>query len=148
VIPPGLGGLVRLLLLGPGEWLVVSDMIEGAELHNRLNRHIGREDLAVVDFSCALKTLRVEGPAAREPLSKGCGLDLHPTSFPAGRSTRTRFAQLSVILECTDPTPRFELYVGRSYLTYLHSWLLDAAAEFSVDHCPTPLREGEGEGVR
>jgi hypothetical protein len=29
-----------------------------------------------------------------------------------------------------DPWPRFDLYVGRSYLTYLKSWLEDAALEF------------------
>ncbi len=130
LIPPGLGGQANLLHLGPGEWLVVSDALDGWKLHARLTHHLERHSIAPVDLSCALKALRVEGPYARELLSKGCGLDLYPSSFPAGRSTRTRFAQLSVILHCTDPAPRFELYASRSYLTYLQSWLLDSAAEF------------------
>lgn len=58
------------------------------------------------------------------------GLDLHPEHFPADRCTRTRFAQLPAIVHCTDPKPRFDLYVGRSYFAYLQSWLSDAALEF------------------
>jgi sarcosine oxidase subunit gamma len=63
-------------------------------------------------------------------LSKGCGLDLHPRSFPAGRCARTRFAQIPVVLDCPDEDSRFDMYAGRSYRQYLHEWLLDAAVEF------------------
>jgi sarcosine oxidase gamma subunit len=72
LVPPGLGGEVRVLPLGPTEWWVVS------------------------------------------------------SRFPAGRCTRTRLAQLAVVVDCIDPAPRFELYFGRSYLKYLHAWLVDA----------------------
>jgi len=129
-VPPGLGGQVRLLDVGPAEWLVVSDILDAPTLQNSLDRHLKSSSLVAVDVSCGLKALRVEGGDARELLSKGCGLDLHPHSFPAGRVTRTRFAQLAVILDCIDPAPRFDLYVGRSYVAYLESWLTDAAREF------------------
>jgi sarcosine oxidase subunit gamma len=119
---------VRLLRLGPGEWLAISDAIAGPTLEDRLRRHVGGQNIAAVDLSCALKALRVDGLAARELLAKGCGLDLHPNFFPAGRATRTRLAQLAVIVDCVDPTSRFDLYVGRSYLTWLRSWLVDASA--------------------
>lgn len=130
LVPPGLGGEVRLLSFSPQEWLVVSDRIAGPKLREHLQRNIGGEGIAAVDLSCAVKALRVEGSAARDVLAKGCGLDLHPGRFPAGHCTRTRLAQLAVIVDCTDPKPRFDLYVGRSYLKYLHAWLTDAAAEF------------------
>jgi heterotetrameric sarcosine oxidase gamma subunit len=132
LVPSGLGGLVRVLDLGPREWLLVSDQVNGPELEERVvKQHTVGAGLAAVNLSCALKVIRVEGSISRELLSKGCGLDLHSEAFPAGRSTRTRFAQLSVIVDCIDPEPRFDLYLGRSYFPYLRSWLTDAAAEFS-----------------
>ena len=130
LVPPGLGGEVRVLPLGPREWWVVSDRIEGTRLREQFARHVRGEGVAAVDLSCAVKSLRLEGAAARAVLAKGCGLDLHPSRFPAGRCTRTRLAQLAVILDCTDPAPRFDLYVGRSYLRWLRAWLVDAATVF------------------
>jgi sarcosine oxidase subunit gamma len=132
LVPPGLGGEVRVLALGPTEWWAVSDRIEGGKLRPELERHTGWEGVAVVDLSCAVKGIRLEGSAVRRLLAKGCGLDLDPTRFAAGRCTRTRLAQLAVVIDCTDSSPHFDLYVGRSYLTYLKAWLLDAAAEFQT----------------
>jgi sarcosine oxidase subunit gamma len=130
LVPPGLGGQVRLLTLGPREWVAVSDTITGPELHERLKQHLGGQEISAVDLSCGIKAISAQGSAARDVLSKGCGLDLHQRALPAGHCTRTRFAQLAVIVDCTSPAPCFELYVGRSYVDYLHAWLLDAAAEF------------------
>jgi sarcosine oxidase, subunit gamma len=127
LVLPDLQGQLRILVLGPGQCLAISDTIEGAKLRERLLQHLVGQDIAAVDLSCGLKTLRVEGAATLEVLGKGCGLDLHPRSFPAGHCTRTRFAQLAVIIECTDLKPCFELYVGRSYASYLKAWLADAA---------------------
>jgi len=135
IVPPGLEEQVRVLSFAPAEWLVVSDGIEGPRLADQLSQRVAGEGMAVVDLSCALKALRVEGPAARELLSRGCGLDLHPRTFPAGLASRTRFAQLPVIIDCTDPKPCFDLYVGRSHLNYLKSWLTDAAVEFQKKRC-------------
>ena len=127
LVPPGLGGDVQVLGFSPLEWFLVSDAIDGPKLHERVTQHLGQESTAVVDLSCGLKALCLRGPATRELLSKGCGLDLHPEIFPAGRCTRTRLAQLSVIVHCSDPVPRFDLYVGRSYHAWLCAWLADAA---------------------
>jgi len=132
LIPAGLGGEIRVLNIGPGEWYVVSDRLDGPALHERLARYLKEDGIAAADLTCGLKALRVEGPAARDLLTRGCGLDLHPEHFSAGRCTRTRFAQLPVIVHCPDAGRRFDLYVGRSYVEYLHSWLRDAAVEFEV----------------
>jgi sarcosine oxidase subunit gamma len=132
LVPPGIGGEVRLLSFSPGESFVVSDRLESRELSETLRRHGGGEGIAVVDLSCAVKVLALQGSLARDVLAKGCALDLHPSRFPAAHCTRTRLAQLAVIVDCIDPSPRFDLYVGRSYLKYLSAWLLDAAAEFQT----------------
>lgn len=126
VVPPGLGGEVRVLSVSPQEWLIVSDRIAGPKLREQLERHVGGEGVAVVDLSCAIKVLRVEGPAVSGVLAQGCGLDLDPRRFPAGRCTRTRLAQLAVVVDGIEPSSCLDLYVGRSHITYLHAWLVDA----------------------
>jgi|HubBroStandDraft_6_1064221.scaffolds.fasta_scaffold624661_2 sarcosine oxidase subunit gamma len=125
LVPPGLGGEVRVLSFGPQESFMVSERIAGPKLREQLERHV--EGIAAVDLSCAIKVLRVEGLAVSEVLAKGCGLDLDPRRFPAGRCTRTRLAQLAVVIDCIEPSSCFDLYVGRSHMTYLHTWLVDAA---------------------
>jgi len=139
LVPPGLGGQVRVLCLAPTERLVVSDAIAPTQLFDRLHRQLEGQSIAAVDLSCSLKTVRLSGSAAADLLTKGCGLDLYPNSFPAARSTRTRFAQLPLILDCVDPQPVFDLYVNRSYLPYLKAWLADAAVD-SEAHTREALR--------
>jgi sarcosine oxidase subunit gamma len=133
LVPPALGGQVRVLHLGPGEWLVVSNLLDKQTLQSQLHCHPNGQNLIAVDLSCGVHALRIEGPCSRQLLSKGCGLDFHPDVFPAGHATRTRFAQLSVIVDCTHPAPCFELYVGRSYIAFLRSWLEDAVAGMKLD---------------
>src|SRR5580704_549372 len=125
LVPPGLGGEVRVLSFGPQESFMVSERIAGPKLREQLERHV--EGIAAVDLSCAIKVLRVEGLAVSEVLAKVCGLDLDPRRFPAGRCTRTRLAQLAVVVDCIEPSSCFDLYVARSHVTYLHTWLVDAA---------------------
>lgn len=123
-----LTGAIRVLCLAPGEWLILSNS-SAAELRAQLQPFLRQQGLTFTDWSDAFATFVVEGTLARTLLAKGCGLDLHPQSFPEGRCARTRFAQLPVILECLKPST-FELTAARSYSNYLHEWLIDAAAEW------------------
>ena len=67
-------GSTRVLCVGPGEWLVVArDRLVPFE-----EPDLG---LAQIDVTDGLARLEVRGRAARELLSKGCGLDFHPRSF-------------------------------------------------------------------
>lgn len=123
-------GPPRVLCIGPGDWLVVSPEESAAGLRERLTPDLTSHDLALVELTDGLATLEVRGPAARELLSKGCALDLHPHHFPPDQCARTRFAQIPVVIECLEAPMRFELSVARSQSHYLHAWLTDAALEF------------------
>jgi heterotetrameric sarcosine oxidase gamma subunit len=94
-----------------------------ALLQLRLEPH----GIAAVESTPGLAAIQVEGAAARDVLANGCALDLRSPDFALGTCTRTRLAQLPVIFDYVDVKPRFELYVGRSHLSYLCSWLNDAA---------------------
>ena len=107
--------------------------LDAATLRSRAAQDLRRQGLALVDLSQALSVVRVEGSAAADLLAKGCGLDLHPRSFPAGRCARTRFASIPVLFDHVGAAAQsaFDLYVARSLSAYLHSWLADAAVELS-----------------
>jgi heterotetrameric sarcosine oxidase gamma subunit len=127
---PRAKGECRLLELTDGEWLLISDTISGEKLHEFITPQVQEQGVTAVNVSQGLAALQLEGFAVRDVFAKSCGLDLHPQHFPVGSCTRTRFALLSVVIDYIDVKPRFELYVGRSYLSYLMSWLTDAAVEF------------------
>jgi sarcosine oxidase subunit gamma len=112
--------------LGPGEWLLISDTLAARTLREHALK-LHQQGIAAVGPSPGLAALLLEGPVARDVLTQACGLDLHPVSFPLGTCTRTRLAQLPIIIDYVDTKPRFDLYVGRSYRSYLCSWLRDAA---------------------
>ena len=134
-LPPVVGAAIaadpRVLCIGPADWLLVSGEDSAASLRQRVESHLRDQCVVAVDQTHGLAPIEVRGHFAREVLSKGCGLDLHPRAFPVGRCARTRLAQIPVVIDCIDEAPRFTLYVARSYVTYLRSWLLDAAAEFA-----------------
>lgn len=120
--------LPRVLCLGPGDWLLVSQPHQAATLREQLEPAASRCGLAWTEMTDGLAMLEVSGAAVRELLAKGCGLDLHPRAFPPGRCARTRLAQIAVVVDCRAAT-RFELYVARSHAAWLHDWLADAASE-------------------
>jgi sarcosine oxidase subunit gamma len=125
-----LSGAMHALCVGPGEWLITLHEHQASSLREHIEPDLSKQGLVLVDLTDGLAVLQAQGSAVREVLCKGCGLDFHPRSFLAGRCARTRFAQIPVVIECLDEPPRFDFYVARSYLRYLHSWFTDATAEF------------------
>jgi sarcosine oxidase subunit gamma len=121
---------VRVLWLGPDEWLVTAP--EGAvpELPTRIARAIADQLGAVVDLSASRAIIEIAGPRARELLQKGCGLDLHPRAFGPGQCAQTLFTRLPVVIDQLTPTPAYRVYVRRSSARWLCEWLIDAAEEF------------------
>jgi sarcosine oxidase, subunit gamma len=127
-------GSVALLWLSPDEWLVTAKEAPG-ELAGRLRGALAGQHVAVVDLSASRVVFELAGPRARDVLAKGCGLDLHPRAFGPGRCAQTALARAAVILHLADETPRYRIFVRRSFARYLEAWLRDAAEEFAA---PTP----------
>ena len=121
---------VRVLWLGPDEWLVTAP--EGAvpELPTRITRAVADRAAAVTDLSASRTILEIAGPRSRDLLQKGCGLDLHSRAFGAGACAQTLFARLPIIIDQLSAAPSYRLYVRRSSARWLYEWLIDAAEEF------------------
>ncbi|MFF4573957.1 sarcosine oxidase subunit gamma [Streptomyces sp. NPDC001410] len=125
-------GDVTAVWLGPDEWLVVGRPGTERDLESRIRAAAGDEPVSVTDVSAQRTTLLVAGPRARDLLSHGCPLDLHPRAFGPGRCAQTTLARAQVVLVARDETRAgFWVLVRSSFAGYLADWLLDAAAEYA-----------------
>ncbi|MFC3572398.1 sarcosine oxidase subunit gamma [Streptomyces yaanensis] len=124
-------GELTALWLGPDEWLVVGPPGTQRDLERRIRSAAGDEPVSVTDVSAQRTTVLVAGPRARDLLSHGCSLDLHPRAFGPGRCAQTNLARTQVVLVARDqPRAGFWVLVRSSFAGYLTDWLLDAAAEY------------------
>jgi sarcosine oxidase, subunit gamma len=120
---------VRVIWLGPDEWLVTSPSRTPQALESGLRDAVGGRG-AVVDVSAQRTTLRLAGEHARDVLAAGCSIDLHPRVFRRGAAAQTLLGLTSVVLIALDDTgTSYHILVRASFAQYLASWLLDAAVE-------------------
>ncbi|HWB50296.1 MAG TPA: sarcosine oxidase subunit gamma family protein [Stellaceae bacterium] len=119
-------GTVRVLWLGPNEWLVVAEG-EAPDLLPRLERAAAGRRAAINDLSSSRVVIGIGGDRARDLLAAGCGLDLHPRVFGPGHCAQTVLARVPVILDQVDTSPHYHVLVRRSYARWLADWLIDAA---------------------
>jgi sarcosine oxidase subunit gamma len=119
-------GTLRMLWLGPDEWLAVAEG-DAPDLLPRLERAVAGRRAAVSDLSSSRAIIAIGGSAARALLAAGCGLDLHPRVFGPGHCAQTLLARVPVILDQLDDAPHYRVLVGRSYARWLCAWLVDAA---------------------
>src|SRR5262245_9158928 len=125
-------GALACLWLGPDEWLILGPGGGEREIAARLRAAFGEIHAAVTDLSEARTTIAIAGPCARELLTKGTSIDLHPRVFGPGRCVQTGFAGANVILRQTDETPSFEILVLNSFAEHLWAWLEGGAREYRI----------------
>ncbi|MEV6181657.1 sarcosine oxidase subunit gamma family protein [Streptomyces sp. NPDC052015] len=125
------GGRLTALWLGPDEWLLVGPPGIQRDLESRIRAAAADEPVSVTDVSAQRTTLLVSGPRARDLLSHGCSLDLHPRAFGARRCAQTTLGRTQVVLVARDEARAgFWVLVRSSYAAHLADWLLDAATEY------------------
>jgi len=125
-------GALACLWLGPDEWLILGPGGGEHEIAARLRAALGEVHAAVTDVSEARTTISVAGPRARELLTKGVSIDLHPRAFGPGRCAQTGFAGANIILRQTDDVPSFEILVLNSFADHVWAWLEGGAREYRV----------------
>lgn len=116
--------------LGPDEWLILcGDQLQHATVDN-LRRALGQHHCAVTDVSDYYLVFRLAGDKARELLTKGTPLDVHPTVFAAGACAQTRFGHATVLIGCLDNAPVFDIQVRWSFAEYLWNFLVEGTREY------------------
>lgn len=127
----------RILWLGPDEWLVVgSGVAADADLHGALEQALDGQHALVSDVSHSRAVLVLEGRHATDVLRKGCSLDLDPVAFAAGDCAQAPLARAHALLHQVDDAPTWHVYAHRSFVAYVHAWLVDAAGEYGLDTTP------------
>ena len=131
---------LRVFWLGPNEWWVVTPG-DGPAMADRLRTALAGQKAAVTDVSESRTCIHIRGARARDLLSKGCPLDLHPRMFSAGRCAQSLCAKAMVTLHQTEDDsgdgakeggPAYDVYVLNSFAEYLWLWLEDAAREYGL----------------
>ena len=123
---------IRILWLGPDEWLVVAPSAN-IHLFEKINWAWTGLHHSVTDITGGQTVVRIKGERARQLLNQGCTLDLHHRVFKVGHCAQSLLAHVPVLISgCTDNengTFRFDLVVRRSDADHVARWLVDAARE-------------------
>ncbi|HEX7937116.1 MAG TPA: sarcosine oxidase subunit gamma [Paraburkholderia sp.] len=119
-----------MLWLGPDEWLVRSatahDAARTAPLQAKLGAAFAGVFASAVDIGSGYTVLEIDGTRAREVLSRGCPLDLHPNLFGDGQCAQSHYFKASITLLPTG-ADSFDIVVRRSFADYFVKIMLDAA---------------------
>lgn len=118
---PGEG--LHLLWVGPDEWLAVVDAEGPSGRLAALRNALGTQHAAVTALGAGYAAVQMAGERARDALSRGTPLDIHPREFGPGQCAQTRLAHASVVLWQLDAAPTFRLLIRRSMSGYLRDWL-------------------------
>jgi sarcosine oxidase, subunit gamma len=121
------GGDPEVLWLGPDEWLFIRHSPDGgaASLMEDLERNLEGVHHSAVDVSANRAAFDLFGTHRLEVLSKGCGLDLHPRRWSAGRCAQTLLARVPVILH--ERAAMTRVLVRPSFVPFLDRWFAAAA---------------------
>lgn len=119
------------LPLSPGQWLLVSstpaDHRFGEKIAKRLKGsgyYSEQSDSRVI--------FRISGRNARELMSKGCRLDLHPAKAKAGFCAQTQMAQIGVLIHQVEDAPVYDLFVYSGFARGFAEWLNHTGAQHGI----------------
>lgn len=115
-------GDIRVLWLSIDQWLVLTAADKAGDLVTALRKALAGHHTMVTNVSDMRAVIRVEGPAARVALLKGCSLDLIGGGYGEGTVRRVRFAEIAALLHVVEDDV-FDLYVFRSYADYAWNFL-------------------------
>jgi sarcosine oxidase subunit gamma len=122
--------------IGPEQyWIVGPEGTWVASLRDAVPGSTG----SITPLSHGRARLLIEGPSAREVLSKGIALDLHPKVFHCNTCALTGLQGTPVLLHRTG-LYRYELYVLRSFADWIWEWLTDAALPLGYELAGTSPR--------
>lgn len=133
-------GPTRTIWISPDDWMISDDRSDSGRMLSVLERAFAGHDAAVVDVSGNRVRLRISGPGALALMNRACSLDLDPPHFATGHCAGTMVARTQAFVLQVADTPLYEIFVRRSFATYLIAWLETAARGLAppIDERPSP----------
>ena len=120
-----------ILCLGPDEWLVIAD----AKEKNKLKKIFAKIEkdyvVSITDISHRNIRLGITGQNAVAALNVGCPLDLSLDAFPIGKTTRTVFESVTIILTRTGVND-FNIECWRSFAPYIRDFFSRIANDINA----------------
>ncbi|WP_088348899.1 MULTISPECIES: sarcosine oxidase subunit gamma family protein [Rhodomicrobium] len=120
------------LRLGPNEWLLIGPEADADAIAAEIAAALGTRFHTLVDIGHRNVAIEVKGPHAADILNAGCPLDLFDARFPTGTATRTLLGKAEIVLMRLDDAPTYRVECWRSFATYVHDFLTEAAQEFDA----------------
>jgi len=119
--------------LSPEQWALRSHNQLGAQFGETIAKKI--KGIGYVSEQSAGRVLfRIKGEKARDLMSRGCRLDLHPSAISDNYCSQTIIAQIGVLLHISDSSPVYDLYVFSGFARSFWHWLDQSAAQFCVSN--------------
>ncbi|MBT3593839.1 MAG: hypothetical protein HN519_07760 [Hellea sp.] len=121
--PKNIGGVEKIdktlcMCLGPDEWIVISEPELKTQFDDIFARLSGYLTISITDISNRNIGFILRGSEVQKYINSGCPLDLDLKSFPVGKSSRTVFESVSILL-FRDSETSFRLECWRSFSSYL-----------------------------
>lgn len=121
---------LSIFWMGPNRWWLVGVEHKLPSVEEFL-QNLAAFGVAVTEISEAFAVLTLSGEHARDVLSKGCTIDVHPSATQSESVIQTNLAKAQVVIY-HPKNNNFEIFVRRSFAEYLWTWLEDASVEYSV----------------
>jgi sarcosine oxidase, subunit gamma len=118
--------------LGPDEWMFVGAEADAEKMVFEIDLALAGHSSAVVDISHRQAAFEVSGAHAENILNAGCPLDLHPSVTLPGFASRTLLGKAEIVLLRMEDPAVFRVECWRSFSTYVHGFLLEAARNCSA----------------
>lgn len=134
-------GATRVMRTGPDDWMIVDERADGPNMLAAIEDAFAGEHAAVLDVSGNRVRLSICGPDAHALMARACALDLDAPNFATGHCAGTIVARAQAFVLQTSDAPAYELFVRRSFATYLTDWLITAARALPPSFAAPRFRE-------
>ena len=140
-------GALRVLWLGPDEWLLIAPDGDAVSLAQSLGQALGGEPASIVEVSHRQVGITVSGPAGADAINCFNAIDLGESAFPVSMCTRTLFGKAEIVLWRTG-RDAFRIEVWRSFAPYVMACLQEAISDPSIGAAATSIRSPMRAGWR
>ena len=103
-----------VLSLGPRSWLLIGGPASQRNDFRDMRVALNAAGGALFDVSSSYVGWLIAGGGAERVLNRSCPLDLHPSTFPAGRCAQSLLGHINALFYKVDERPAFIVMVARS----------------------------------